>query len=171
VAHLSSLRRAGYGDIVPRTRAGKIFCIFYIPRALGVVTLTFRNLQVGGRRAAGGWRWAVGGGGGGRAVGHWWCACVRGPGRMSSLLFSSLLFYSVTLWQQPRAEQHPLDNRCRCRCPCCCRLLPLQNLRVHYQTKKVTLRRSVFILLGVLLGVLLGILSWLFYFMLQLELP
>jgi len=35
----------GYGDLVPTTQSGKVFCIFYIPMALGVLCKTFATLQ------------------------------------------------------------------------------------------------------------------------------
>jgi len=35
----------GYGDLRPTTAAGKIFCIFYIPMALGVMMATFHKVK------------------------------------------------------------------------------------------------------------------------------
>ena len=35
----------GYGDLRPTTGAGKLFCIFYIPMALGVMMATFHKVK------------------------------------------------------------------------------------------------------------------------------
>ena len=35
----------GYGDLKPTTKSGKIFCIFYIPMALGVLLSTFDRIR------------------------------------------------------------------------------------------------------------------------------
>jgi hypothetical protein len=35
----------GYGDLVPTTQAGRLFCIFYIPMAVGVLWKTFTTMH------------------------------------------------------------------------------------------------------------------------------